>query len=81
MITSGLSRKNEQLPIFLPSATRILYELSSDKITHEEGMKRNKQVNAILYAIEEYPEIGRTKLMKFVFSLISSSSIVGGNPP
>lgn len=30
-------------------------------------MKRNKQVNAILYAIEEYPEIGRTKLMKFVF--------------
>ncbi|KQC10161.1 MAG: hypothetical protein APR55_09525 [Methanolinea sp. SDB] len=30
-------------------------------------MKRNKQVNAILYAIEEYPGIGRTKLMKFVF--------------
>jgi len=30
-------------------------------------MKKNKQINAILYAIEEYPEIGRTKLMKFIF--------------
>jgi uncharacterized phage-associated protein len=31
------------------------------------GMKTTKQINALLYAIEEYPEIGRTKLMKFVF--------------
>lgn len=30
-------------------------------------MKTKKQINALLYAIEEYPEIGRTKLMKFVF--------------
>ena len=30
-------------------------------------MKKNKQINAILFAIEEYPDIGRTKLMKFVF--------------
>lgn len=30
-------------------------------------MKMKKQVNAILYAIEEYPDIGRTKLMKFIF--------------
>jgi hypothetical protein len=30
-------------------------------------MKTEKQINALLYAIEEYPEIGRTKLMKFVF--------------
>jgi len=30
-------------------------------------MKTTKQINALLYAIEEYPEIGRTKLMKFVF--------------
>jgi uncharacterized phage-associated protein len=30
-------------------------------------MKMKKQVNALLYAIEEYPDIGRTKLMKFIF--------------
>lgn len=30
-------------------------------------MKRDKQINALLYAIQKYPEIGRTKLMKFVF--------------
>ena len=30
-------------------------------------MKTEKQLNALLYAIEQYPEIGRTKLMKFVF--------------
>lgn len=30
-------------------------------------MKKNKQINALLFAIEEYPEIGRTKLMKFIF--------------
>lgn len=30
-------------------------------------MKKNKQINAILYAIEEYPDIGRTKLLKFIF--------------
>jgi hypothetical protein len=29
--------------------------------------KANLQKNAILYAIEKYPGIGRTKLMKFVF--------------
>ena len=30
-------------------------------------MKREKQINALLYAMEEYPDIGRVKLMKFVF--------------
>jgi len=30
-------------------------------------MKTDKQLNALLYAIEQYPKIGRTKLMKFVF--------------
>ena len=30
-------------------------------------MKTDKQLNALLYAIEKYPKIGRTKLMKFVF--------------
>ena len=30
-------------------------------------MKTEKQLNALIYAIEEYPQIGRTKLMKFVF--------------
>lgn len=30
-------------------------------------MKTEKQLNALLYAIETYPRIGRTKLMKFVF--------------
>lgn len=30
-------------------------------------MKTEKQLNALIYAIERYPEIGRTKLMKFVF--------------
>lgn len=30
-------------------------------------MKTDKQINALLYAIEQYPKIGRTKLMKFVF--------------
>lgn len=30
-------------------------------------MKTEKQLNALLYAIEKYPRIGRTKLMKFVF--------------
>ncbi len=30
-------------------------------------MKTEKQLNALLYAIENYPLIGRTKLMKFVF--------------
>jgi hypothetical protein len=30
-------------------------------------MKTEKQLNALLYAIENYPRIGRTKLMKFVF--------------
>ena len=30
-------------------------------------MKTDKQLNALLYAIEKYPTIGRTKLMKFVF--------------
>lgn len=29
--------------------------------------KINLQVEAILYAIEKYPDIGRTKLMKFIF--------------
>ncbi|MDK2975401.1 MAG: hypothetical protein PWP08_1772 [Methanofollis sp.] len=30
-------------------------------------MKTEKQLNALMYAIEIYPKIGRTKLMKFVF--------------
>ena len=30
-------------------------------------MKTEKQLNALIYAIEQYPRIGRTKLMKFVF--------------
>ena len=30
-------------------------------------MKTEKQLNALTYAIENYPHIGRTKLMKFVF--------------
>lgn len=30
-------------------------------------MKTEKQLNALIYAIEKYPTIGRTKLMKFVF--------------
>lgn len=30
-------------------------------------MKTEKQINSLLYALEEYPEIGRVKLMKFVF--------------
>ena len=30
-------------------------------------MKADKQLNALLYTIEQYPKIGRTKLMKFVF--------------
>lgn len=30
-------------------------------------MKTEKQLNALIYAIEKYPRIGRTKLMKFVF--------------
>lgn len=30
-------------------------------------MKTEKQLNALIYAIEQYPQIGRTKLMKFVF--------------
>ena len=30
-------------------------------------MERVKRLNALLYAMEEYPDIGRTKLMKFVF--------------
>lgn len=30
-------------------------------------MEREKELNALLYAMEEYPDIGRTKLMKFVF--------------
>ena len=30
-------------------------------------MKKNKQINAVLYAIEEYPDIGRIKLLKFIF--------------
>jgi hypothetical protein len=30
-------------------------------------MKSEKQLNALIYAIEQYPQIGRTKLMKFVF--------------
>jgi hypothetical protein len=30
-------------------------------------MKDDKQLNALFYAIEQYPTIGRTKLMKFVF--------------
>ena len=30
-------------------------------------MKTEKQLNALLYAIEKYPRIGRTKLMIFVF--------------
>jgi len=30
-------------------------------------MKTEKQLNALIYAIEKYPAIGRTKLMKFVF--------------
>lgn len=30
-------------------------------------MKTEKQLNALIYAIEQYPKIGRTKLMKFVF--------------
>jgi hypothetical protein len=30
-------------------------------------MKMKKQVNAILYAIEEYPDIGRTGLMMVSF--------------
>ncbi|MCJ7698348.1 MAG: Panacea domain-containing protein [Thermoplasmata archaeon] len=29
--------------------------------------KNDKLVNALLYVIEEFPEIGRTRLMKFVF--------------
>ena len=29
-------------------------------------MKTDKQLNALFYAIEQYPRIGRTKLMKFV---------------
>ena len=29
--------------------------------------KVEKQINAILYVLKKYPEIGRTKLMKFVF--------------
>jgi len=29
--------------------------------------KQRKQINAMLYAIEKYPSIGRTKLMKFIF--------------
>jgi len=30
-------------------------------------MKSDKQLNALFYAIEQFPKIGRTKLMKFVF--------------
>lgn len=30
-------------------------------------IKTEKQKNALLYAVESYPQIGRTKLMKFVF--------------
>jgi uncharacterized phage-associated protein len=30
-------------------------------------MKTEKQINSLLYAIEKYPDIGRVKLMKFVF--------------
>jgi len=30
-------------------------------------IKAEKQKNALIYAIEQYPQIGRTKLMKFVF--------------
>jgi len=30
-------------------------------------VKTEKQLNALIYAIEQYPRIGRTKLMKFVF--------------
>ncbi len=30
-------------------------------------MKTEKQLNALIYAVEKYPAIGRTKLMKFVF--------------
>ncbi len=30
-------------------------------------MKTEKQINSLLYAIENYPDIGRVKLMKFVF--------------
>ncbi|NMB79584.1 MAG: SocA family protein [Methanomicrobiales archaeon] len=30
-------------------------------------MKTEKQVNSLLYAIEKFPDIGRVKLMKFVF--------------
>ena len=30
-------------------------------------MKREKQIHALLYAMEEYPDIDRVKLMKFVF--------------
>jgi len=33
----------------------------------EGPVKREKQINALLYAMEEYPDIGRVKLMKFVF--------------
>lgn len=35
-------------------------------------MKTEKQLNALIYAIEKYPRIGRTKLMKFVFLSIYS---------
>ena len=30
-------------------------------------MKKEKQIDSLLYAIEKYPDIGRIKLMKFVF--------------
>ncbi|MDP2797371.1 MAG: Panacea domain-containing protein [Methanoregula sp.] len=30
-------------------------------------MKTDKQINSLLYAIEKYPDIGRVKLLKFVF--------------
>ncbi len=30
-------------------------------------MKTEKQINSLLYALEKYPDIGRVKLMKFVF--------------
>lgn len=50
----------------MSEVTPILIYLSGES-TLKGSMKKTKQINAILYAIEEYPEIGRTKLIKFIF--------------
>lgn len=39
----------------------------SDNVCVTEGNKEEKQLQAMIYAIEHYPEINRTKLMKYIF--------------